>query len=129
MKVTAVLENVASAGGGFNQSLTAVKQLKRLAENQNITINLITTKKENLLLKEHLNIDVLYHRLTIFDYINSYLSISELGRRFQKKLNFLSCFEKKLILNNSDLIYFLNPSFLVFALRKLNYVYTIWDAS
>ncbi len=129
MKVTAVLENVASAGGGFNQSLTAVKQLKRLTEDQNITINLITTKKENLLLKEHLNIDVLYHRLTIFDYINSYLSISELGRRFQKKLNFSSCFEKKLILNNSDLIYFLNPSFLVFALRKLNYVYTIWDAS
>ena len=47
MKVTAVLENVASAGGGFNQSLTAVKQLKRLAENQNITINLIVLFKEH----------------------------------------------------------------------------------
>lgn len=128
LKTAIILETLPAAGGGYNQSISAIKQFMRITQGIDMDVSLYCTEPSvNNLLKE-LDLEIHYHKLSISDYLVSFLTISELGRRLLKRLNIFSTLERNLLKKNIDLVYFLNPTFLALSLRQINYVYTIWDA-
>lgn len=126
MKVAVILENTISIGGGFNQALNAILQLARLSEGQ-FKFELLTTRKENIAVLNTLGIQASVYKGSFIDKVIIAFSINPITNRILRSLKWLAPFEKRLIIDDFDLVYFTAPSPLVAALQKLNYILTVWD--
>jgi glycosyltransferase involved in cell wall biosynthesis len=126
-----LFDTVNSGGGGFQQALNAVLLVNKLPKNLVDPI-IFTHKKENIdFLKEH-------------GFSAQYVSRTSLGRVFLflrrkirhpriyvwfRKLLGTNHFEKILLENKVDLVYFLTSTPIASELENLNYITTVWDLS
>ncbi|MDP3013553.1 MAG: glycosyltransferase, partial [Candidatus Subteraquimicrobiales bacterium] len=132
MKIIALLENTITSGGGFNQALNAILQMKRICKNR-FEFEVYTTIEENIPMLEKLSVTAEFMpiRLSLLEKILSkFVSMPSWPsiKRWLRVSPVLS-FEKKLICNGADLIYYLGPSSLSLAMQQLNYIITVWDLS
>ena len=66
MKIIAILEVSITAGGGFNQSLNAVLQMKALLDGK-YDFSVVSTNKENVNYLKQLKIDTEFFQITFLD--------------------------------------------------------------
>ena len=129
IKIGVILDQKITSGGGFQQSLNAILLINEL-QGDNADIVFFTTVKENINVLSKNGISFKYVKIS---FINKFFSIIKSKFYHPKILNFLksinnySKFEKVMIGNNIDLIYFTSPSSLAKEVDKLNYILTVWD--
>ncbi|OGS06488.1 MAG: hypothetical protein A2270_07325 [Elusimicrobia bacterium RIFOXYA12_FULL_51_18] len=130
MKVAVIFEDILDSGGGFQQALSTACLLNK--HHDTYTYVFYTTQKQNIEIlgrsgaEAHFlnprSISNLIYR--VYDRFFKYGT----ARRWLQFISFSeSPFEKVLINNQVDLIYFLRPSALVLFLAKTNYIITVWD--
>lgn len=126
MRVAIIIETTITAGGGFNQSLNAILQFVKFRED-GIDYCVFTSKIENLDILNELKIKSKTFKPHFFDRIIAGFSSNRLTQQILCCTNLISPFENKLIKEGYDIVYFLTPTARVAALRKLNFILTIWD--
>ena len=126
MKIAVVLDSAVPSGGGFNQSLSALRQLSEICAGVHDLL-VVTTKKENLPTISRLGIAVLHLVDGVADRLAAKLFQTSWGGALSFRLRCLPPFEKALIEAGVDLCYFLSPSYIPLSFQRLNYVVTVWD--
>jgi len=129
IKLAVILDQKFNNGGGFQQSLNAILLAKNLNENC-ADIVYFTTIKENINVLSKHGIKFKYININLVDKFFSYIRSKFFHPRilkFTKLINKFSKFEKVLLDNHVDLIYFVSPSGLARDIDKINYIITIWD--
>lgn len=126
MKIAAYLTRKVDSGGGFNQSLNAILQMKAIAEHR-FELVVVTTVQDNIQYLEHWGVHVDYVKPAVTDKLTVFLALSGLGRKIQSKLKVIGVLEQFLLQQQVDLVYFLEPTLKVLCLQKLNYIITVWD--
>ena len=130
IKLAVIFDQSITSGGGFQQSLNAILLVNKLQKEKKVDIIFFTTLKENInLLLEH-GIKFNYISISSINKLISYIKSKIHHPRilnFFKLLSRYSKFEKVMIENDIDLIYFTSPSSLAKEVDKLNYILTVWD--
>jgi glycosyltransferase involved in cell wall biosynthesis len=126
MKIIAVLDCAIGAGGGFDQALNAINQIKRLSSDL-YELEVFTTLEDNVPYLNQIGIKAVSIRYKKLDRLFLLFAQNKFMRRLFAKFKVISPFEKQLISRNCDLVYFLTPNFFAIALQKLNYITTLWD--
>jgi glycosyltransferase involved in cell wall biosynthesis len=128
MKIVAVLDAELHNGGGFNQALTAIMQLARLAPGR-FDLVTVTPHPANIEILSGHGITALVVRPGPSDRVLSTLADSLVWQACQSHLHYVGGFERKLLNLGADLVYFTSASPLALSLQRLNYVVTVWDIS
>jgi glycosyltransferase involved in cell wall biosynthesis len=126
MKIIAILENVVVAGGVFNQSMTALNRLKKICDGR-FDFQVLTLNVENIEYLNKLNIDCTLIKLSILDKIAIIFGRSYIYNQFQRGIKLITPFEKKIIKNKGDLVYFLDQSTKSTLLHRTNFIATVFD--
>ena len=126
MKIIAIIEKPITSGGGFNQALNAIQQMSRLSVDK-FDFSVVTPAKENIDSLKRLNIKTDYVAITFFDKILSRLFPGRIWGQILAKLKIVSPFEKQLIKQNCDLVYFVEQSSRSECLQNLNFIETVHD--
>jgi glycosyltransferase involved in cell wall biosynthesis len=126
LKIIALIDNVIGAGGGFDQGLNAIVQMKNLCRNRYI-FEAYTTQHANIAHLKSIGINAKFFKFTFLDKFFLKVFQSEILRNVQVRFRLVSPLEKKLLKNRCDLVYFVTPSILAISLQKINYIYTLWD--
>lgn len=126
IKIIAIIDNNIGAGGGFNQALNAIMQMKRLSINR-FNFEVFTASKENVFFLKNFGVCASGVQITIFDRMLVMLSQNKLWQFIQRRLKIIGPLEKKLSQHGCDVVYFVTPSRLCACLQKLNYINTVWD--
>lgn len=126
MKIIAVIDFEITSGGGFNQAINAIRQLKSVCDGVH-EIEVGTTIKENIRRLKELKLDCFYFNYTLKDRLIGRLSACGWWPAFQRKFKFLGTTEKLFLSKGAELIYFSTPSPIPLALQITNYIYTLWD--
>ena len=127
MKIAAIIENKISAGGGFAMSVDLILTLKKASEICGHEIIIFNFHKENSKILENLNLKYINIKENLFDKFFAFLNYSLLGSFFQSKLKLHTFFEKNLLKQKIDFVFFVTPSPKPFYLQKLNYALTVYD--
>ncbi len=127
MKIAVILENKISAGGGFAMSVDLIFTLKKASQNQGHEIIIFNYHKENSKILESLDLKFINVNENTLDKIFAFLNYSLLGSFFQNKFKFHTFFEKNLIKQKIDFVFFVTPSPKPFYLQRLNYALTVYD--
>lgn len=126
MKIAAVLTCKVSAGGGFNQALNAIQQMKKLSEGKYDFV-VYTNIADNIQYLSTLGVNVKSFSFSLKDKILSYSVSSKVVRQLQSRFKLIGRMEKEMLSDSVDLVYFVTPSALSFSLQRLNYITTLWD--
>ncbi len=126
IKVIAIVSNGIGSGGGFDQALNAVLQMRRLSSNR-FDFEVFTTVPDNVGFLTQLGVQATVVRVSVFDRLLVKLSQNSLWQSLQRRLRWVGPLEKKLIRHGCDVVYLVTPDDLSAALQKLNYITTIWD--
>jgi glycosyltransferase involved in cell wall biosynthesis len=126
VKIIAIIDKKIGEGGGFDQSLNAILQMKRICKDQ-FEFEVFTSCQENTPYLSKLGIDHTYFSYSLFDRLLAVLGVSAWCQIFQRRFKYIGRFEKSLIKHNCDLVYFVSDSSRVAALQNLNYIITVWD--
>jgi len=126
MKIIAIIEKPITSGGGFNQALNAIQQMSRLSVDK-FDFSVVTPAKENIDSLKRLNIKTDYVAITFFDKILSRLFTGRIWGQILAKLKIVGPFEKQLIKQNCDLVYFVEQSSRSECLQNLNFIETVHD--
>ena len=127
MKIAAIIENKISAGGGFAMSVDLILSLKKASQSHGYEIIVFNYHKENSKILERFGLKFVNIRENIFDKFFAFLNYSLLGTFFQSKFKFHTFFEKNLIKQKIDFVFFVTPSPKPFYLQRLNYALTVYD--
>jgi glycosyltransferase involved in cell wall biosynthesis len=127
MKIAAIIENKITAGGGFAMSVDLLLSLKKAVKNSNYEIVIFNYHDENSKILKNLGLKFINVKESIFDKIFAFVNYSLLGSFFQSKLKIHTFFEKNLIKQKIDFVFFVTPSPKPFYLQKLNYALTVYD--
>ena len=128
MKVIAILENTITVGGGFNQGLNAILQMKKICE-RHFEFEVFTTNVENIKHLKKIGLNSVWVKFSLVDRLISLISLSPGWSFIQKYLRIIGPFEKSLTKHNVDLVYFLTQSSSPATLNRLNYITTAFDLS
>jgi glycosyltransferase involved in cell wall biosynthesis len=126
MKIVAVLEGMATDGGGFNQALNAILQMRTLCEGR-YDFEVLTDREANVAHLATLGVAATHFRLALMDKLIGFLCSQPWWFALQARLKLVSPFESRLLRQGCDLLYFLTPSARAKTLQRLNYVATVWD--
>jgi glycosyltransferase involved in cell wall biosynthesis len=128
MKVVAVLDIPVSAGGGFNQALTAIVQMYRACTGE-FEFEVVTSIPENVATLERLGIAATLDADAGSDRLESRLSNVGLVRRYRARFDpdWRHPIERRLLARGADLVYLVGGYTVPSRLRTLNYIYTVWD--
>jgi glycosyltransferase involved in cell wall biosynthesis len=126
MRIVAVLEGSATDGGGFNQALNAILQMRKLCEGR-YDFEVLTDREANVGHLAKLGVGAGHFRLAFLDRLIGFLCSHPWWFALQARLKLVSPFESRLLRQGCDLIYFLTPSARAKTLQRLNYVATVWD--
>ncbi|MGB5718540.1 MAG: glycosyltransferase family 1 protein [Gammaproteobacteria bacterium] len=129
MKIGVILEQDISGGGGFQQALSTLVLLNTFQSGGNEFVFYTTNAR---------NIDVLKSSHITANYlpcglITKFFALLKRNRLTTKYIGrYLSgfgsnAFEKRLIKDNIDIIYYLSPTWLCLLTDNINYVFTLWD--
>ena len=123
------MDQTVSSGGGYQQSINAIKLVNKLPSKYFETV-FLTNKKENIDVLKKFEINIELIKLSKYSLIQTFLRrkikdiyIFKLIKKFFK----YSPFEKLLKKLEVDIIYFLSPTNWAFDLSEINYIYTVWD--
>lgn len=117
------------AGGGYQQALNAAL-LSRQISDELANVVFFTTKKENIAVLAGYGISADFIRLSFWSKLKALVRRGLSSSRFFKlikRFERYSSFEKSLVENKVDLVYFLSASSLALDLEELNYITTVWD--
>jgi glycosyltransferase involved in cell wall biosynthesis len=126
VRIAAIIGNKVTAGGGFNQALSAIRQMARLCENR-YDFLVFTSEAENIPYFEKIGLEAKTFRPGIADKWVAVAATGELTRFIQSKLKVVGRLERELQLNKIDLAYFVTPDRRSLTLQRINYVATVWD--
>lgn len=126
MKIGVVVTDPVQSGGGFNQSLNAVKQIGRLSEGH-FEIKIYCIHDESLPFLKKMGFDAKSIKFCLSDRLaviaNRYPLIGRLFRAFVS----MARFESTLVSDRVDLVYFTSPCKYAASLMRLGYIATVWD--
>ncbi len=126
MKVVAILEDDVAVGGGFNQALNAVLQMRRICAGRfDFEVHASRQTRDTTL--RELGIDLKPFSFPLTDKLLLMLSRFPWWHQLQGRLKLVSSFEKELLKYGCDLVYFPKQSVLSGALQRLNYITTLLD--
>ena len=131
IRLAVIFDQQIRAGGGYQQALNAALLTKNLSEHMVQTF-FFTTLEENVSTLVGHGIQAEPIQLSFFQRARTYLRRLVTGARILKLLKRLerySPFERRLIQQNIDLVYFLAPSSWTRDLDEINYITTVWDLS
>lgn len=126
MKIVAVLEDDVASGGGFNQALNAVLQMRRLCEGR-FEYEVLTTQRANVGYLRELDIAAELFAFSPLDRLLARLSTQSWWHSLQIRLRAVGPFERRMLARGCDLVYFVTPSGRSRALQRLNFIATLWD--
>ena len=129
IRLAVIFDQQIRAGGGYQQALNAALLTKNLSEHMVQTF-FFTTLEENVSTLVGHGIQAEPIQLSFFQRARTYLRRLVTGARILKLLKRLerySPFERRLIQQNIDLVYFLAPSSWARDLDEINYITTVWD--
>jgi glycosyltransferase involved in cell wall biosynthesis len=126
MKVAAILEDTITVGGGFNQALNSILQIREICTNR-FEFEVYTTHTENIDQLALLGLKATLIKYNIIDRCFAYFPKNLFLMLAQHHLGLISPFEAKLLRHNVDLVYFLTNSITPAALTRLNYILTVFD--
>lgn len=127
MKIGVLLENPIHVGGGFNQALNAILQLRRLVGERH-TVVVYTTIHANLEHLQRLKIDavILTSEAVLVDRVIRGVS-RRIGLNQGGQGKAARRIEQALLANGVDLVYFVTHSSTPNHFHKLNYITTVLD--
>jgi len=126
VRIAAIIGNKVTAGGGFNQALSAIRQMARLCENR-YDFLVFTSEAENIPYFEKIGIEARIFRPGITDKWVTVAATGGFTRYIQSKLKVVGRLERELQQNKIDLAYFVTPDGRSLTLQRINYVATVWD--
>ena len=126
MKIVAVLENVITAGGAFNQALTAIIQMQRICDGR-FDFEVFSTQAENVDELEQYGINCTCVRISWVDKLIGDLSNRRWWPSIQSRMRLCGPFEKQLKAHRCDIAYFLTQSSRSGFLQQTNYISTVFD--
>lgn len=126
MKVVAILENDVASGGGFNQALNAIVQMREVCKGS-FDFEVWTTKAVNVAVLRELGVLAETFAFSVADKLLSYLSANPWWHLCQVRFKLTGPLEKKLLRHGCDLAYFVTPSARPNILQRLNFIATVWD--
>jgi len=126
MKIVAILDYPITAGGGYQQSINAILQMKHLCLDL-AEFTVFTTSAQNISVLRDLGINAIVFSYRWRDRLLAMLCTNAWWQAIQKRLEYIGPFEKHLIAFQCNLVYFLNPTKMAGALQQLNYIITVWD--
>lgn len=126
MKIIAVMEDDFSRGGGFNQALSAVRQLKRLSVDH-FELEVLTTHAGNIEALRGLGIAAEMFKFSLSDRLILHMGQYAWWPSLQARLKMTGAFEKELLSRACDLVYFVTPSGTPGLMQEINYIATVWD--
>jgi len=126
LKIAIYLNSAVDSGGGFNQALNAILQMRRVAESH-FDFIVVTTVYDNVHYLAQMDIQATYVKATFTDRLTAFFALGTLGRKVQRKLKIVGGLERYLLRQHVDLVYFLEPTSKALSLQKLNYIFTVWD--
>lgn len=119
MKIAAVLENEIQAGGGFSMSLDLLLIIKEAALKSNSEFIIINFHKKNSYYLNKLNLHHVNISESLLDKLFALINSSLLGSYCFSKFKIKTFFEKKLLKQGVDFIFFVTPSPNHFTYKKL----------
>jgi len=126
VKIVAILEDDVDTGGGFNQSLNALLQMKRLCEGR-YGFEVLARSAGAAERLRALGVGASLLDFTRGDRLFLRLSGYAWARRRMRRLGLVSGFERRLLARGCDLVYFVRQSELPGMLQRLNFVTTLFD--
>lgn len=126
MKIAAIVTIDIGRGGGFNQALSAVKQMAQLAPGQFDFVT-YTTVRDNLATLDKLGVEARFVESGLKEKFIASCAVNEIGRKLQGRLRLVSRIEAAMLRDSVDLVYFVSPSSLCLTLQELPYIMTVWD--
>ena len=123
-----VISSDIDAGGGYQYEYMVSSILSKYHNDKSISLNFYAPTKKILNNYSDLDIDIKIIKENIFQKIHRLCLLNIFLYRFFKKIGFkISHFEKQLLKDNIDLIYFLSPNLKSLGLSKTPYIFTLWD--
>lgn len=129
MRLGVVLDQRLSDGGGFQQSINAVKQLQRIRPDW-LRVIIFTTVPENATHPALAGVPVHVVKRGMIEKLRCAVlgqTLSPLLARFLYRSNVTTVLEREMRIHDVDLVYFLSPSDYALALQNLPYILTVWD--
>ena len=126
MKIAAVLETDVSSGGGFNQALNSIIMMAKLCKGK-FEFVVYTNSVNNIGYLADLNIRAKHFKIGLRDSCLRLTATNYIFRSIQSRLQLIGPFEKSLINNDVDLVYFVTQGMSSLYLQRLNYISTVWD--
>ena len=124
--IAVILDQPENTGGGFTHSINFCKDIQKKNKNDNLVFHFYCYNNQNYknLIKDNIPTKII--RYTFFNIFIKKIMMM-LYRSNLIKIFGLSHFEKELIKDKIDLIFFTHPASETVLLRKLNFIYTLWD--
>jgi len=122
MKIVAVLELGASAGGGFAQGINAIVQMQRICAGR-FEFEVATSEAANRAVLEGLGVQASVFSFGLLDK----LPLDALWHPLQRRMRLVGPLERNLIARGCDLVYFVSALGTLATLQRLNYIATVWD--
>ncbi|NCC85077.1 MAG: glycosyltransferase [Clostridia bacterium] len=126
MKIGVIVTEPIRSGGGFNQALNAVLQIERLSEGR-FKIEVYCFYKESLPLLKRLGIIAKPFRFGLSDRLAVITKAYPLIGRLLRRIARVGAFERRLINDGVDLVFFTSPCQYAMAMNRLSYITTVWD--
>ena len=126
-RIGVVLELPLEVGGGFQQSLSDILWLREWAASADTDVVVFTTLTNNVAILADLGIKAEPLRIGLIDRLFLFLKYCGWFDLLQYALRVCPPFEKKLIRNDVDIVYFTTTSNWHLVLYKLPFIITIFD--
>ncbi len=129
IKIAVIFDQKLKSGGGYQQAINASILISKLNLNF-VEISFYSLIKNNINILEEKNIKVNFLKMNLFEKVFIFLKTSPRFELIDKLINIFintNFFERKLSREKIDLVYFVSPSRLATDLKKINFIFTIWD--
>ena len=129
IRLAVIFDQQIHAGGGFQQSLNAALLAKSIS-NVSVEVIFYTLLESNVSTLLQHGIKSKYIKRSLFGKLRTYFRKKILNPylvKFIKKLEPYTQFEKFLIKDKIDIVYFLSPTAPANDLEEINYISTVWD--
>lgn len=126
-RIGAILELPLEVGGGFQQSLNEILWLRQWANSADIEVEIYTTQLQNISLLADLGIKADLLKLGLIDRLFLFLKYVGVFDLLQYALRVSPPFERRMIGDHVNVVYFTTTSNWHLVLYKLPFIITVFD--
>ena len=129
IKIALIFDQEVESGGGFQQALNTAFLVSKIDKKLGEVCIFHTRKK----IKNNLNNYGINSNLIKLSYLEKFYIYLKTTKKYRVLFEFLQIFfnfnffENFLIKQKVDIVYFLSPSRFAIDLKKLNFIFTVWD--